>query len=65
MRAGVLFGALGTDREPGQRPEVELQAACRCQELGDLAAAIKRFARFAEEHPGHALLVEARTGWAR
>ena len=52
--------ALGAGLEPGQRPEVELQAARCCQELGDLAAAIERFARFAEEHPGHALLVEAR-----
>jgi uncharacterized protein YfaS (alpha-2-macroglobulin family)/TolA-binding protein len=52
--------ALGAGLEPGQRPEVELQAARCCQELGDLAAAIERFTRFADDHPGHALLVEAR-----
>ncbi|MDI9445422.1 MAG: tetratricopeptide repeat protein, partial [Planctomycetota bacterium] len=52
--------ALGAGLGAAKRPEVELLAARCCQELGDGAAAIERFARFADDHPGHALLVEAR-----
>ena len=47
-----------------RRPEVELLAARCCQGWAMALRPSSCFARFADDHPGHALLVERGSAWA-